>query len=438
MTEHIRLRWNAAKHNCVIAFIIVLGSAITCFSIYFGADWVRIRDNSDWAITWGNNFSRGFGVWGDGNNIYTCGYTTKYSVGATDATLIKWDRLGNELWLRIWGGSGDDHANDIWGDNLGNIYTCGFSSYGVFVNKWDANGNLLWNRTLNGSGSNAYSLWGDGEYIYVSCVNISRPVLTKLDTSGNQIWTHLWDIATIGIKNTLWGDGAGNIYTCGDTASLDVGNKDILLLKWDTDGNVLWYRTWGGSEQEDGKNIWGSGNAIYTCGYTRSFGPGSGNLVLVKWDGEGNQIWNRTLNYGESSVGDGIWGTGTTIYTCGRQYIDSENLSDMMVVKWDSNGNQLRTYSWGGSKWDSAESIWGDGINLYVTGYSYSDSGGEDELFLVKLGSALSEPKLPDSMTVVVIVGLALVVLATIILISYFIRKKMEDPQQEVVYHQPK
>ncbi|MHA1698274.1 MAG: hypothetical protein ACTSWN_05480, partial [Promethearchaeota archaeon] len=89
--------------------------------------------------------------------------------------------------------------------------------------------------------------------------------------------------------NSVWGDGSF-IYTCGHTWSFGDGSDDLLLVKWDPDGNQVWNRTWdgssswGGSSSDYGKSVWGDGSYLYTCGYTESSGAGSADLLLVKWD----------------------------------------------------------------------------------------------------------------------------------------------------------
>ncbi|MHA1716444.1 MAG: hypothetical protein ACTSXP_12440, partial [Promethearchaeota archaeon] len=49
-------------------------------------------------------------------------------------------------------------------------------------------------------------------------------------------------------------------------------------------GEQPWNRTWGGSDDDGGYSVWGDGSYLYTCGETYSFGAGSIDLLLVKWD----------------------------------------------------------------------------------------------------------------------------------------------------------
>ncbi|MHA1372270.1 MAG: hypothetical protein ACTSRA_21435, partial [Promethearchaeota archaeon] len=102
-----------------------------------------------------------------------------------------------------------------------------------------------------------------------------------------------------------------------------------------------WNRTWGGSDSDYGESVWGDGSYLYTCGYTYSFGAGDNDLLLVKWDTNGNQVWSRTWGGSSNDVGGSVWGDGSYLYTCGRTESFGAGSWDLLLVKWDTNGNQV-------------------------------------------------------------------------------------------------
>ncbi|MHA1369359.1 MAG: hypothetical protein ACTSRA_06555, partial [Promethearchaeota archaeon] len=108
-----------------------------------------------------------------------------------------------------------------------------------------------------------------------------------------QPWNRTWGGSYMDEGWSVWGDGT-YLYTCGTTYSYGAGFFDLFLVKWDSDGNQVWNRTWGGSDWDEGNSVWGDGSYLYTCGGTYSFGAGDSDLVLVKWDTDGNRVWNRT------------------------------------------------------------------------------------------------------------------------------------------------
>ncbi|MFX0062718.1 MAG: SBBP repeat-containing protein [Candidatus Hermodarchaeota archaeon] len=135
-------------------------------------------------------------------------------------------------------------------------------------------------------------------------------------------------------------DYNGNVYTVGDTHNIVNGTqfRDIVLVKWDESGNQLWDRTWPGSGDADGYSYEGIGVDVDIDGNVYTFGVcdryvGSWSS-LVKWNSSGQEIWNRTLELFrciEAAVDH-----NKNIYTVG--YNEDWTFS---LIKWDPNGNQL-------------------------------------------------------------------------------------------------
>jgi len=53
----------------------------------------------------------------------------------------------------------------------------------------------------------------------------------------------------------------------------------------------LWNTTWGGVEGDSGYGVAIGSDGVYVAGWTLSFGVG-GDLLLIKFDSDGNQLWN--------------------------------------------------------------------------------------------------------------------------------------------------
>ncbi|MHA1697547.1 MAG: hypothetical protein ACTSWN_01760, partial [Promethearchaeota archaeon] len=181
--------------------------------------------------------------------------------------------------------------------------------------KWDSDGNQVWNKTWGGSSYDyGYSVWGDGSYLYTcgsttGYIGSARAlVLVKWDLDGNQIWYRIWfgpdsGFVSLAKGESVWGDG-NYIYTSGYMERYGAGNEDLLLVKWDTNGNQVWYRTCGGSDWDYGYSVWGDGSYLYTCGYTHSFGAGWNDLLLVKWDTTMIDLMESDVDGGGSSDDD--------------------------------------------------------------------------------------------------------------------------------------
>ncbi|MHA1821217.1 MAG: fibronectin type III domain-containing protein, partial [Promethearchaeota archaeon] len=145
-----------------------------------------------------------------------------------------------------WGGAGDDVGYSIAFDSNNNIFITGYTkSYGaggadVFLLKYNSNGNLLWTRTWGGAG----------------------------------------DDVGYGIAF----DSNNNIFITGATNSYGAGAADMFLLKYNSNGNLLWTRTWGGAGDDWGIDImFDSNNNIFITGITNSYGAGGYDILLLKY-----------------------------------------------------------------------------------------------------------------------------------------------------------
>jgi len=57
-------------------------------------------------------------------------------------------------------------------------------------------------------------------------------------------------------------------------------DDDVLFVKWDADGNLVWSRSYGGDEDEIGHSLTGQG--LWIAGTTNSWGAGSYDALLIK------------------------------------------------------------------------------------------------------------------------------------------------------------
>jgi len=74
-----------------------------------------------------------------------------------------------------------------------------------------------------------------------------------------------------------------------------VDSGDILLIKTDANGNVIWAKTYGGTHNDWAFSVQQTSDGGYiVAGYTDSFGAGYYDIFLIKTDANGNIIWAKT------------------------------------------------------------------------------------------------------------------------------------------------
>ncbi len=162
-------------------------------------------------------------AWDTAGHAYTAGFTwgslpTFTNAGGADLFLARYDASGTQTLLRQWGTGGNDLAYDMEVDVSGNIYLTGYTT-----------GNL------GGETNNGFE----------------DAFLTKLDSSGNVLWTRLFGGTGGEVSNALALDAAGQVWIGGSSSALPEGDvdpgsipSDAFLALYDSAGTLLGTRWW--------------------------------------------------------------------------------------------------------------------------------------------------------------------------------------------------
>ncbi|MBW6482942.1 MAG: T9SS type A sorting domain-containing protein [Vicingaceae bacterium] len=90
-----------------------------------------------------------------------------------------------------------------------------------------------------------------------------------------------------------------NLFLCGqvDSSTNYSINPNMYLMKTDTLGNIIWWKTYGGSQYEACTNMdTCSDGGFILGGWTTSFGGADQDPYIVKTDSNGNFQWHKTIN----------------------------------------------------------------------------------------------------------------------------------------------
>ena len=245
-----------------------------------------------------------------------------------------------------------------------------------------------WNRTFGGpyaDGAWCLQETDDGGYILVgnsaSRGEGSDLLLIRTNSTGRCIWSRTWGGSSEDAGYFVQKTRDGGFIVTGSTKSYSMGEELLWLLKIDVNGNLSWERTFGGFVSSAGDGGWSvnetrDGGYIVT-GYTQSKGNGRKDLWLLKTDGEGNKIWDRTFGGRNDDVGMSVLQSRDGGYiVAGRTASFTKGGDDIWLLKTDLLGDEQWNRTFGGSQDDAGFQVLEvkDGYALVGRTESGSDS----------------------------------------------------------------
>ncbi|WP_297523534.1 protein kinase, partial [Thermococcus sp.] len=283
-------------------------------------------------------------------DIIVAGYVEKND--KTDAFVARLDRDGNVKWQKTYGGSGWDEVNAVALAPNGDIIVAGYTrSFGAggrdaWVLRLDSEGNVKWQKTY-----------------------------------GGKYWDEAHAVALA---------PNGDIIVAGYTESFGAGWNDVWVLRLDSEGNVKWQKTYGGSKWDEANAVALASNGdVIVAGYTGSFGAG-GDVWVLRLDGEGNVKWQKT--YGGSKWDEAnavaIADNGDIIVAghYNGYYNEHTRISNAWVLRLDSEGNVKWQKTYGGEYGDEANAVAiAPNGDVIVAGYTDSFGAGGDDVWVLRL-----------------------------------------------------
>ncbi len=242
---------------------------------------------------------------------------------------------------------------------------------------------------------------------------------------GTPGWARTWGGGPGGNNsgNAIAVDVGGNVYVTGfftgravfntnpgqRVMTIDsVGGTDVFLSKFDSKGNFVWVKTWGGPSTDMGEGVSvGQAGNVYVTGFFSSnvdFNPdakaydwhasyGGYDAFLTRFDKDGTYYWTKTWGGWQDDTGDDVAAKGLfKICVVGsfqnevnNQPVDfdpgagfdshiSNGEEDAYLTMFDYEGNHLGVRTWGGAQGDYAHSVALDKNEYaYVTGAFFSN-----------------------------------------------------------------
>ena len=343
-------------------------------------------------------------------NVYVTGYTQVS--GINDVLIVKYDTSGTLQWQRRLGGAGSDGGFAIAVDASGNVYVTGSTnsqgagSFDALIAKLPGDGSLTGSygnltyaaTTLTDSArtlTSATATLTEAATTLTSATTTLTDAATTLTSTTAIIPVAYW-IATLGGAGGDFGrsvavDTNGNVYITGTTTSQGAGSNDGLIIKYNAHGVIQWQRSLGGADLDVvyGIGIDASSN-VYVAGFTISQGAGSYDVLIAKYNSSGTIQWQRTLGGTNADIGQGITVDASgNVYVTGYTFSQGAGSADVLIAKYDTDGTIQWQRCLGGADIDIGYGIAvDDSGNVYVAGYTTSQTAGLDDVLIVKYNAS--------------------------------------------------
>jgi hypothetical protein len=348
------------------------------------------------------------------------------SHGDSDGFVTKFAATGDQLWTLTLGGTQGDSANAIAVRDSDTLVTGNFSfdltterpgatkpgvkatsagSDDVFAMLVDSAGDPKWIFTAGGrdsDGANAVAATPDGGWIVggsfsakatfgdvtLTAAGLTDAMLMKLDSAGKLVWVKQFGGLFADSISHLAVDVQGNILLQGVFATevswggaklkaAGGSDADIVLAKFDGNGNHLWSQRFGDqwNEVAGGVAVDQAGNVTMTGSYDRSitFGTkqhlcaGESDIFVARFGPDGALQWSKSFGGQREDIGFGIATDDAGNITMSGWFMNklkidaieltSKGNKDALVIKLDSTGTVRWANSYGNRDHDQVRAM---------------------------------------------------------------------------------
>ena len=237
-------------------------------------------------------------------------------------------------------------------------------------------------------GAEASDAPGGGSDIFVMKVNAATSVVQ---------WKKQYGGAGIEVGKDIVTDGT-HLYVTGyeDSDTAAGGDLDILVMKLDMSGNIVWSKQYGGVGADNGRaiDVDPATGEIYVTGDEAS-DPVTplDDIFVMKLDPDGNMLWGTQFGGTETDTGQDIKYDDGFVYVSANEYSTSGGIhNDILLMRLDANTGAIDWfYSYGGTGYEGANSLIVEAPYIYVAGSSSSDTsiedGGSEDICVMKLNN---------------------------------------------------
>lgn len=215
--------------------------------------------------------------------------------------------------------------------------------------------------------------------------------LLRFDSEGNPLWARRWGGGEHDRGMSVFAGGGGALYVTGVTHSHDTDGGDVLIQRWNTEGDLEWTRTWGGAGLDEGVSIGTSDGDLYVLGNT-TIDDDAGDVLLLRYEQDGTLVWARSLGGEGFDEGSDLRAffnfavQSTYLHVAGTTESLAPSHSGALYARVYADGSLGMVYVWadGTATYGNAVAVAGllYGSPIYIAGVTDQPEKGYDSLLL--------------------------------------------------------
>ncbi len=358
------------------------------------------------------------------DGIIVAGWT---GYGDQNALLVKLSKDGKLIWQKELGGSGTDGAicvkpttdggfiATVISDSQDGDFPVQYGGQDTWLVKYDSKGNLEWKKCYGTKGyETAFDVIEDDGYVfagYTTCCGSEDFWIVKTDYQGNILWDRTfggsdWDTAFSLAKLEDGYVVVGMTKSCDKDVQFNNGSADMWLVKVSQKGELIWQKTFGGSDWDQATNVIPTkdgGFAVCGVSWSEQINGKSraADFVLMKFDAKANREFLKTYGGSSDDIAQKVVETDDGYVLAGTTWSDDGDVgekhhgSDYWIVKTDKKGDLVWQKCIGDDMDEIAYALQVLDNSYLVAGVSYSyvagfraRSHGGGDMLLVKVKPA--------------------------------------------------
>jgi len=230
------------------------------------------------------------------DTIVAAGMSNGTGIGDLDIVLLALSAKGKVLWEKAYGGVSTDLVSTVELLPDGSVLVAGGSASfnGGWIFQVDASGNVVWSRAYSAGMISSVIPYGAGILALSSAYG--KPLLLKLTSKGLVEHAYLVNTSLRVVPVTMKVLPGHGTYIAGIAQSNVTSSPDFWLAKVGENGELIWERTYGFEGMDRLYDLEVDGKGTTLVGYTTFFNNETNvNLLVVRTDLDGKLLWARVV-----------------------------------------------------------------------------------------------------------------------------------------------